>query len=130
MLGLARVQRAFADTMTEVSVGYRGGPLNGPGLDGGGGPRSGERVVPVAGQTPVGSGGLPLFALLADRMAATAGLLSRFGGLLDLDARPPFRKGGIWLVRPDGYTVCSTSDPSVIASYLDGIIRGSGITAK
>jgi 2-polyprenyl-6-methoxyphenol hydroxylase-like FAD-dependent oxidoreductase len=130
MLGFAPVQHAFADTMTEVSINYRDSPLNGPILDGGGGPRSGERVVPVAGQAPAGSGGLPFFALFAERTVSTTDLLSRFGELLDPDIRPPFRNGGIWLVRPDGYTACSTSDPSAIASYLDGIIRGSGIAPK
>jgi hypothetical protein len=56
MLGLVPVQHAFADTMTEVTIGYPDSPLNGPSLDGAG-PRPGERVVPVSGQTPVGSGG-------------------------------------------------------------------------
>jgi len=35
MLGLAPVQHAFVDTMTEVSIGYPDSPLNGPGLRGG-----------------------------------------------------------------------------------------------
>jgi 2-polyprenyl-6-methoxyphenol hydroxylase-like FAD-dependent oxidoreductase len=123
MLGLGPVQHKFADTMSEVSIGYPDSPLNGPALDGGAGPRSGQRVVPVVGQAPVGSGGSPLFALFAERTAATADLLSRFGGLLDPDIRPPFRKGGIWLVRPDGYAACSTNDPAVITSYLEDVIR-------
>ena len=54
MLGLSPVQHAFADTMTEVTIGYPKSPLNGPSL-GGAGPKPGERVVPIAGQVPVGS---------------------------------------------------------------------------
>jgi 2-polyprenyl-6-methoxyphenol hydroxylase-like FAD-dependent oxidoreductase len=124
MLGLAPVQHAFADTMTEVAIGYPNSPLNGASL-GGGGPKPGERVAPVADQAPVGSGGSPLFALFGERTAATAGLVKRFEGLLDPDIRPPFCEGGIWLVRPDGYTACSTNDPDVIANYLGGIVRPS-----
>jgi hypothetical protein len=124
MLGLAPVQHAFADTVTEVAIGYPDSPLNGPSL-GGAGPKPGERVAPVAGQAPVGSGGSPLFALFAERTAATADLVKRFEGLLDPDIRPPFREGGIWLVRPDGYAACSTNDPDAIASYLGCIVRPS-----
>jgi len=124
MLGLAPVQRAFADTMTEVAIGYPDRPLNGPFLSGAG-PRPGERVVPIAGQTPVGSGGAPLFALFAERTAATDELLERFEGLLDPGIRPPLREGGIWLVRPDGYAACSTNDLRVIGNYLDGLVQPS-----
>jgi hypothetical protein len=124
MLGLVPVQRAFANTMTEVTIGYPNSPLNGPSLSGAG-PKPGERVVPVAGRSPVGLGGAPLFALFAQRTAATDELLGRFEGLLDPDIRPPLRQDGIWLVRPDGYAACSTSNPAVIASYLDGLVQPS-----
>jgi 2-polyprenyl-6-methoxyphenol hydroxylase-like FAD-dependent oxidoreductase len=122
MLGLRPVRHAFADTMTEVTIGYRKSPLNGPSL-GGKGPKPGERVVPVDGQTPVGSGAAPLFALFAEKTQATADLLKRFETVLDPVIRPPLHDGGIWLVRPDGYVACSTNDPGGIAGYLDGIIR-------
>jgi 2-polyprenyl-6-methoxyphenol hydroxylase-like FAD-dependent oxidoreductase len=122
MLGLTPVQHAFADSMSEIAIGYPKSPLNGPAL-GGAGPKPGERVVPIDGRTPVGAGGTPLFALFAKETAATAELVRRFEGLLDPDIRPPFNDNGIWLVRPDGYVACSTSDPGAIADYLDGIIR-------
>jgi hypothetical protein len=122
MLGLSPVQHAFADSMSEVAIGYPKSPLNGPSL-GGAGPKPGERIVPGDGQVAVGSGGTPLFTLFAETTDAAADLLRRFEGLLDPDIRPPFHDGGIWLARPDGYLACSTSDPGVIASYLDGIIR-------
>ena len=54
MMGLSPVRHAIADTMTEVAIGYPESPLNGPSL-GKEGPRPGERVVPAAGQAPVGS---------------------------------------------------------------------------
>jgi 2-polyprenyl-6-methoxyphenol hydroxylase-like FAD-dependent oxidoreductase len=123
ILGLAPVQHELVNTMTEVSIGYSESPLNGSALCGRTGPRPGERVVPVPGQVPVGSGGAPLFALFAERTAATADLLKRFERLLDPDVRPPFGDGGIWLVRPDGYVACSSRDADVIATYLEHIIQ-------
>jgi 2-polyprenyl-6-methoxyphenol hydroxylase-like FAD-dependent oxidoreductase len=124
MLGLSPVRHAIADTMTEVTIGYRESPLNGPSLAGAG-PKPGERVVPIAGQVPVGSGNTPRFALFAEKTAATADLIRKFETLLDPDIRLPFDKGGIWLVRPDGYVACSSRDADIVARYLDGIVRPS-----
>jgi class 3 adenylate cyclase len=52
--------QAHEDVM-KVSVGYPKSPLNGSVLSGG--PKPGARVVPVAGQTPLGSGTSPRFVL-------------------------------------------------------------------
>jgi hypothetical protein len=120
MFGLAPVQHAFADNMTEVTIGYPESPLNGP-SQGGAGPKPGERVVPVAGQAPVGSGDAPRFALFADKSSATAALLRQFDALLDPDIRPSLRAGSIWLVRPDGYVACSAREQHVIAKYLESL---------
>ena len=117
MFGLAPVQRALSDNMTEVTIGYPESPLNGP-AQGGTGPKPGERVVPVAGQTAVGSGDAPRFALFADAGSATADLFRQFGGLLDPVVRPAMQGASIWLVRPDGYVACSARDQQVVASYL------------
>ncbi len=124
MLGLSPVRHAVADTMTEVTIGYPDSPLNGPSL-GGAGPKPGERVAPIAGHVPVGSGTTPRFALFAEKTAATADLIRTFETLLDPDIRSPFDKRGIWLVRPDGYVACSSRDADTVASYLDGIVRPS-----
>ena len=121
MFGLTPVQHAFADSMTEVAIGYPDSPLNGPGLHGGSGPKPGERVVPVSGQPAVGANAEPLFALFAEQNAATADLVTRFRGLVDPEIRTPFSSGGIWLVRPDGYVACSTHSAEVIADYLDSL---------
>ena len=121
VLGLSPVRHALVDRMTEVSIGYPDSKLNGPHRHGG--PRPGERVRPVAGQTPIGSGAAPRFALFAQSTTAVAELLQRFDLLLDPEVRPPFEPSGIWLVRPDGYVACSADDMAVIARYLDGLQR-------
>jgi len=126
MLGLPAVQHALVDTMTEVSIGYPDSPLNGPSLSRGARPRPGERVAPIEGRSPVRTGGAPLFALFAERNAATTDLLRRFEGLLDSEMLLPFRDGGIWLVRPDGYVVCSTDDADVVAGCLNRMIQSAG----
>jgi hypothetical protein len=122
MLGLSPVQHAFADNMTEVTIGYPESPLNGPSL-GGSGPKPGERVIPVIGQVPVGSGASPRFALFAKPTAAITSLIEKFSGPLDPDVRAPFNEDGIWLVRPDGYVACSSNDAGAIDSYLDSLVR-------
>jgi 2-polyprenyl-6-methoxyphenol hydroxylase-like FAD-dependent oxidoreductase len=121
ILGLPPVRHAFADTMTEVSIGYPNSPINGPGLHGG--PRPGERLVPPLDQVPVGSGDMPRFAVFAEPGAAIDELLVRFAGLVEPAARPPLQKDGIWLVRPDGYVACASNDAKVVGDYLDGIVR-------
>lgn len=122
MLGLSPVQHAFADKMTEVTLGYPKSPLNGPCLavaD----PKPGQRVGPVSGQVPVGAGSAPRFALFAANTTDTADLLGRFPGLLDRDIRPPIHEGGMWLVRPDGYLACSSGDTEAIGTYLDHLLH-------
>jgi hypothetical protein len=118
MLGLAPVQHAMADKMSEMSVGYPKSPLNGQALSGG--PKPGARIAPIAGQTPVGSGTSPRFALFATSSPAAAGLIERFSTLLDPGLRAPFRPDGLWLARPDGYVACAAKggDEAVIERYL------------
>jgi hypothetical protein len=53
MFGLTPVQHAFADSMTEVAIGYSCGPLNGPAVREESGPKPGERVAPRSGEPPV-----------------------------------------------------------------------------
>jgi hypothetical protein len=114
------VQHALADNMTEIKIGYHNSPLNGPAAAHAG-PKPGERIVPVAGVVPPGSGATPLFALFGEKSAA-AGLLEKFGGLLDSDVRPALHDGSFHLARPDGYLACSAKDPAGIASYLEGLL--------
>jgi 2-polyprenyl-6-methoxyphenol hydroxylase-like FAD-dependent oxidoreductase len=121
MLGLAPVQHAMADQVTEVTIGYSDSPLNGPALQAG--PKPGERIVPVAGRTPISAGDTPRFAVFAERTAMVTDLVARFNTLLDPEIRTPFRPGGIWLVRPDGYLACSADDSEIIAGYLADLTR-------
>jgi 2-polyprenyl-6-methoxyphenol hydroxylase-like FAD-dependent oxidoreductase len=121
MLGLHPFRDAMADKMTEVSIGYPDSPLNGECVRGVFGPQPGERVPPVAGQTPIGAGDVPRFVLFAQPTAALAKLCERFAAVLDPEVRPPFDSGGIWLVRPDGYVACSAEDAAVIGEYLEAL---------
>ncbi len=123
LLGLASVQRAVANNMGEVSIGYPHSPLNGPALAPGG-PKPGERVPPASSQKAVGSGDTPRFTLMAPATCATTELVARFSNVLDPDLRAPAMQGGLWLVRPDGYLACSTTGPQGVADYL----RSQGIT--
>ena len=124
LLGLTPVQHALANNMSEVSIGYPHSPLNGPALAPGG-PKPGERVAPVDGQKPVGSGDAPRFTLMADTTPATSDLVAKFSRVLEPDIRAPASPGGLWLIRPDGYVACSTAEPRGIADYLGSL----GITA-
>jgi 2-polyprenyl-6-methoxyphenol hydroxylase-like FAD-dependent oxidoreductase len=121
MLGLAPVQHAFADKMTEVSLGYPRSPLNGPAL--GGGPKPGARFAPILGQAPGGSGTLPRFALFSESTAAAGGLIEQFPAVLDPELRSAFRAGEVWLIRPDGYVACAAKagDEGAIARYLTSL---------
>jgi 2-polyprenyl-6-methoxyphenol hydroxylase-like FAD-dependent oxidoreductase len=122
MLGLHHVQQAVVDNMTEVTIGYPKSPLSGP-TRGGPGPKPGERVAPIAGQAPIGSGPTPRFALFADNSAATSDLLRRFDRLLEPRVRPPLHDLVMWLVRPDGYVGCSSSNADDIAGYLEKLMQ-------
>jgi hypothetical protein len=123
MFGLHPVQHALANTVAEVTIGYPHSPLNGPSLPGDG-PKPGERVVPMASQTPVGSGDTPRFAFFAPQTPAVADLVQRFSAILDATVRPPLGENGAWLVRPDGYVACSSAatDLAPIEEYLSNLV--------
>jgi len=126
MFGLPPVQNAFADSMTQVTVGYHDSPLNeGSGLHGTSGPKPGERVIPSSDAAPVGSGPKPLFSLFAEASEPTADLIARFPDLLDAELRAPFGQDGFWLVRPDGYVCCFSKSIEETAHYLDRLKRRS-----
>jgi FAD binding domain len=125
VLGLAPVEHAAADSMSEVSVCYPHSPLNGPALSAG--PKPGTRLVPIVGQAPPGSGTSPHFALFAPFTPATAALMEQFSPLLDQNLRPPIRQQALWLIRPDGYVACAAAigEEHVIARYLTGQLSRS-----
>jgi 2-polyprenyl-6-methoxyphenol hydroxylase-like FAD-dependent oxidoreductase len=123
LLGLAPVRKAMVDTMSEVSVGYHDSPLNGPTLRRGDISAPGRRLEPVAGQTPVGSGNAPRFALFAAASSKIGALAIKFPEIIDAEIRAPLDPDVILLVRPDGYVACAAQadDVGVIADYLGAI---------
>jgi len=123
LLGLAPVREAMVNNMSEIAISYKHSPLNGHTVHGAKGPSPGERVMPLAGQVPFGSGDTPRFALLASSNDAVKDLAREFDDLVDPTIRPPLSDGGIWLVRPDGYVGCvvSADNLEAIASYLQAI---------
>lgn len=120
VLGLAPVRRAFADNMSELSIGYPDSPLNGAAHTPDG-PKPGQRLAPVKGRKPVGAGSTPRFALMAAPSSEVSQLLARFSKVLDPDLCPPNRAHGTWLVRPDGYIACSSTQSEDIAQYLSAL---------
>jgi 2-polyprenyl-6-methoxyphenol hydroxylase-like FAD-dependent oxidoreductase len=116
VLGLAPVQHTFAETMTEVSVGYPESPLNAGSASGLTGPAPGQRIM---SDRPFGADDDPRFALMAAGEAATQ-LIERRASVLESVLRTPPDPNGIWLVRPDGYVAVVTrnGDFSTIESIL------------
>jgi hypothetical protein len=120
LLGIAPFRSSMINTMSEVSIGYTNGPLNGPAVHGVDGPKPGERFAPTAGERPIGAGGAPRFALASASAGAASRLAGEFEALVDADIRKPPDPNGTWLVRPDGYVACLTKrdDFEPIADYL------------
>lgn len=118
VFGLSAVRNKMAETMTEVSIGYPHSPLNFVESTVRSGLRNGERVAPVAGQEPFGSGPSPKFVLFADAAERLVALASRFANVLDENIRPALEAGDYVLVRPDGYVACRTTEERDIESYL------------
>lgn len=120
ILGLASAQRAFADNMSELSIGYPHSPLNGASLAHEG-PRPGQRMALVENRKPVGAGNVPRFALMAAPSREVSQLLARFTKVLDPELCSSKESDGKWLIRPDGYIACSSTKSEDIAQYLSGL---------
>jgi 2-polyprenyl-6-methoxyphenol hydroxylase-like FAD-dependent oxidoreductase len=121
--GLAPVQHAFADQLSQVSVGYPESPMNGPAhraLH----PAPGQRMAPIAGGPPFGAGDAPRFTLLASSSPSVVGVLSSFPKLLNATLGPPPDANGVWLIRPDGY-VAATAPAADLSAILDVLTRMS-----
>ena len=122
LFGLSPVNEAVAQNFSEITIGYPSSPLTGRhehGLR----PAPGERMPPQAGQTPFGAGDVPRFSLMAGPTAATQSLLEKFGDVLEPALRPPPQASACWLVRPDGYVACASTDPGRIAHYLEALLH-------
>jgi 2-polyprenyl-6-methoxyphenol hydroxylase-like FAD-dependent oxidoreductase len=123
VFGLSPVRKAMADMLTEVSIGYPHSPLNANSSHVHGGPAAGERAPIRADERPVGAGATPLFAIFAEADDAASQLVARYPDLLEPTVRQPFHEGGLWLIRPDGYTALATRHDrwDEVAAYLDQI---------
>jgi 2-polyprenyl-6-methoxyphenol hydroxylase-like FAD-dependent oxidoreductase len=123
IFGLAPVRKKVAEVVTELSIGYPHSPLNAKGTHSPGSPAVGERAPIRPQEPPVGAGRTPLFALFAEAGAAASHLVARYPRILEPNIRKPFQEGGLWLVRPDGYTALATTHDGSdeVAAYLHQI---------
>lgn len=123
--GLAPARRVVAASLLEVSLGYRDSPINGPGDDALPGPGVGDRMPPQPGQTPLGAGDSPRFALFAAPGARVDALLVKHARLLEPNLRPPLSPKGLWLVRPDGYVAAEALEDDIqdLEVYLDRYVE-------
>jgi 2-polyprenyl-6-methoxyphenol hydroxylase-like FAD-dependent oxidoreductase len=131
MLGFTAVQQEFADSMTEMNIGYAHSPLNAHSRSGHGGPKPGERAPIRDGEPPVGAGKSPHFALFANDTPASRTLLSKYSDVVESAPRSPYADKGIWLVRPDGYVALAAQEAEVreADAYLANLSRPIGASA-
>jgi hypothetical protein len=122
-LGFAPVRHAFADQMSQVSVGYPKNPMNGDGhrsLH----PAPGQRMAPIAGSPPFGAGDTPRFTLLASPTPDVEEFLASYPGLVSDTLEAPPLTDGVWLIRPDGY-VAATAPAGDLTAMSDVLKRMS-----
>ncbi|HXA51846.1 MAG TPA: FAD-dependent monooxygenase [Candidatus Acidoferrum sp.] len=120
VFGFAPVRRLAANTLEELSVGYPDSPLNANVAHKGPSPHAGERAPIREGEPPVGAGDRPHFVLFGDASDRFSQLVAQHPALLEPTLRKPYRDGGLWLVRPDGYVALSASRDAWddVAAYL------------
>jgi hypothetical protein len=109
--------------MEEVSISYPDSPLNAGGARKGLHPVEGERAPIREGEKPVGAGDKPRFALFGEASEKFAKLVAQYPHVLEPSLRKPYRDGGLWLVRPDGYVALSAKagDWDAVTAYLGRI---------
>jgi len=128
LCGLAPFRKIAVDMMEEVSINYPDSPLNAGGARKGPHPVEGERAPVREAEQPVGAGEKPRFALCGETSETFAKLVAQYPNLLEPSLRKPYRDGGLWLVRPDGYVALSTKagDWDAVTAYLGRITKESG----
>src|SRR6266852_5381753 len=121
VLGFPLVRRLAADAAAEISIGYPHSPLNAP--SGYRDPSPGDRAPIRATEPPVGAGNTPRFALSAEPDGMPSNFPGRYADLLEPNLRKPYHPGGMWLIRPDGYTALSAraGEWKAVTAYLDRI---------
>jgi hypothetical protein len=75
----------------------------------------------------VGAGNTPRFALFAEPDGIPSKFPEPYANLLEPRLREPYHPGGMWLIRPDGYTALAAKegDWNAVTAYLDRIGRSS-----
>jgi 2-polyprenyl-6-methoxyphenol hydroxylase-like FAD-dependent oxidoreductase len=119
-LGLSFVQNAFAETMTQVTVGYPMSPLNGPTIAGDD-KKAGQRFRPAVDAPPAGSGAAPRFALFSASEEMVETLPASLAVLIDVRVQAGLGDR-IYLVRPDGYLACATRNIDEVLAYLTAVV--------
>jgi 2-polyprenyl-6-methoxyphenol hydroxylase-like FAD-dependent oxidoreductase len=121
VFGLPPIRAAMVNALTEISIGYPDSPLTARGTEMRGGPIAGQRAPIRDGEPAVGAGDTPRFVLFAASGDNSSKLISQYPLLLDPGVREPFAAGGIWLIRPDGYTalVANHGEWTRVAAFLD-----------
>ena len=129
-LGLPPVKHAVATALTELSVGYSASWLNEKSTEAPHGPAAGDRAPVRATDKPVGAGDTPRFVLFAEPDGAPAALFRKHATMIESEVRRPFKEGGLWLVRPDGYVALATKsgDWAAVDHYLDSRLRSPSDT--
>ena len=126
LMGLSPVTKFASNVASELSIGYPESPLNARGKHLG--PFPGERAPIGLSEPLVGAGDVPQFAIFSKADGLPSDLLMRFGSMLEPSLREPFDPHGLWVIRPDGYTVLSAKagDWDGVSAYFDGLIaRGT-----
>jgi len=121
VLGLASVRKLAANAASEIAVGYPHSTLNGP--NGYADPTPGHRAPIRTDEPPVGAGETPRFVLFGESDGMPADLLQRYANLIEPKLREPYRSGGLWLIRPDGYVALAvkSGDWDAVETYLGRI---------
>jgi hypothetical protein len=122
VLGLAPVRKLAANAVSEISIGYPHSLLNGS--SGHEDPAPGYRAPIRLGEPPVGAGDTPRFVLFGDPGGMPSGMLEDYAGLVEPKLRAPYRSGGLWLIRPDGYAALAvkSGEWNAVKAYLDRIL--------
>jgi 2-polyprenyl-6-methoxyphenol hydroxylase-like FAD-dependent oxidoreductase len=127
VFGFAPVQHTIANVLSEIAIGYPDSPLNSSCAFEHSGPAPGKRAPVHEGDSAVGAGFSPRFALFAAEDDGHADILSEFDEILEPKPRQPYDPRGLWLVRPDGYVAlrARSGDLRAVVKYLRAL-RSSG----
>ena len=119
ILGFVDAQHAFADRLSEVTIGCPGSPLNSGSSHKLEGPGPGRQILD---SKPFGAGDQPRFALMATDHEVRA-LMQDYAPLLEAEFRSPPNDDSVRLVRPDGYVaaVARAGESTVIRDCLGKI---------